>query len=403
MTPPNPWRNRLGNLALLLGTLTISYLLIEWLLFTLFLHALPLGVHGSLPADIVPLAQSSKRATVPRDYVALVGDSYAAGYGDWHEEHSRLTNAPFHSAHLIHDATGRDVISFGQGGAGSFDGIVYYPLTAHAHLRASRFEVEPPSDVLVYFYEGNDLDDTTITLRRRYVDRYDMERIFDPEYFDGFMREMVEPETARIEQSHGGLSELYFARTVVEAVADKFRDEPERARRPKVESDTHLRIGAEVVKVPLALQAPAMQLTEDETTQAIWVLERSLTYLSKAWPAASIHVIYIPSPLSSYPVASETVRVQSHHERGDTFPAATIPPRSREVCRQVADAAARGGANFVDASGYVWEVTAQQAAHGPRDWKHLNRVGQEALARAAVTALTRPDTGHACSNTPDGW
>jgi hypothetical protein len=47
MTHSNPWRRRLGNLALLLGSLTVTYLLIEWLLFTLFLHALPLGAHGS--------------------------------------------------------------------------------------------------------------------------------------------------------------------------------------------------------------------------------------------------------------------------------------------------------------------------------------------------------------------
>lgn len=402
-TRAGAWRHRLANLGLLLGSLTVTYVLIEWMLFTLFLHALPLGVHGSLPPDIQPLAQSSKRATVPRDYVALVGDSYAAGYGDWHEAQSRLTNAPFHSAHLIHAATGRDVVTFGQGGAGSFDGIVYYPLAAYAHLRASRFDVEPPRDVLVYFYEGNDLDNNLVTLRRHYMDRFDVERIYEPEYFDDFMRQLVEPETARIEAAHGRLSELYFARTVTSAIMGRFRKEPDRPKRKKIDTETRLRVGAEEVKVPLALQGPAMELNEEETRLAVYVLERSLAYLARAWPAASLHVIYIPSPLSSYPILSETVRVQTYHDRRDTFPAAAIPPRSRELCGMVADAARRSGVSFLDASGYIWDLASRQTAHGPLDWKHLNREGQEALARAAATALSADAAGHTCSAVPEGW
>ena len=146
-----------------------------------------------------------------------------------------------------------------------------------------------------------------------------------------------------------------------------------------------------------------MRDLEEETRLAVYVLERSLAYLAEAWPTASLHVIYIPSPLSSYPVLSETVQVQAYHDRGTTYPAATIPPRSRKLCGMVADATRRSGVSFVDASGYIWDVASRQAAHGPLDWRHLNRAGQEALARADVTALSGSDAGHACSETPKEW
>jgi len=67
-----PWVRRSAKLALLLVSLTVSYGVVEWLLFTHFLHLLPSGLQGSLPIDIEPLSQSSKRGTLPRDYVALL-------------------------------------------------------------------------------------------------------------------------------------------------------------------------------------------------------------------------------------------------------------------------------------------------------------------------------------------
>ena len=99
--------------------LLFTLLVVEFLLFPLLLPRTPLRLHVYLDDGVRPLAQSSKAGVVPEDYVALVGDSYAQGRGDWLLGQDPDGNGPFHSAHVLHERSGRDVLSFGRGGTGS--------------------------------------------------------------------------------------------------------------------------------------------------------------------------------------------------------------------------------------------------------------------------------------------
>jgi hypothetical protein len=387
----------MANLAVAATSLALSYLAVELLVFTFLLSRLPFVLHRAVP-EVQPLAQSSKRATVPRDYVALVGDSYAEGAGDWfwnRVEESPLTNPPFHSAHLIHRQTGRDVISFGQAGAGSIDGMVYYPLTAYARLRASRFAVEAPSDVLVYFYEGNDLDDNLAFYARHYQPRFDGARLRDEEYFAQFVRGLVEPEVRRIEDGRHWWHEQYFLLTLLRTWFLVRGLEAPQPATPASTGDAavSVRIGGQEVRIATPLQAPSLELTADETELGLLLFEQALAYLKRAWPQAGIAVVYIPAPASSYRLASKYIRIQSYHGRLESVPAESVGPRSRQLCAAIAAIARRRGAGFADASAWVWKVTATAAAHGPRDWKHFNRRGQQALAHAAVAALSAGAAG----------
>src|SRR5262249_58772548 len=71
-----------------------------------------------LPETPGVLAQSTKAHFVPRDYVAILGDSFAEGLGDALLAAGNNEARAFHAAHVLHDLTGRDVVSFGRGGAG---------------------------------------------------------------------------------------------------------------------------------------------------------------------------------------------------------------------------------------------------------------------------------------------
>ena len=129
-----------------------------------------LAYHEYLPNDVRILAQSSKYGLVPRNHVALLGDSYGAGRGDWYFKAIDLDpfgNPPFHSANVIHELTGFDVVSFAQPGTGSFDGIVYNPIKYYEMLRSRGFSLSPPSRIIIYFYEGNDIEDN-LTFSGRY-------------------------------------------------------------------------------------------------------------------------------------------------------------------------------------------------------------------------------------------
>src|SRR4029453_18513081 len=113
------------SLCLLVG----FYLFSEFILFPIFLNRIPLRYHGYLSDSIWILAQSSKDGVIPEDYVALVGDSYAQGAGDWLLSSYPWTNQDYSSAHVLYRFLNRDVISFGRGRSGSLRGIVAQPVS----------------------------------------------------------------------------------------------------------------------------------------------------------------------------------------------------------------------------------------------------------------------------------
>ena len=73
------------NLTLLLASFFLMMAFGEWL-FPKFIGKLPLRLYGLVDKDLRILAQSSKNNLLPKGYIALTGDSYAVGAGDWLNE-----------------------------------------------------------------------------------------------------------------------------------------------------------------------------------------------------------------------------------------------------------------------------------------------------------------------------
>jgi len=154
------FRTRLVNFSVALVATIVSYFLIEALFFRVILPVADPSVRPQLPETPGVLAQSSKAHFVPRDYVAILGDSFAEGLGDALLAAGNNEARAFHAAHVIHDLTGRDVVSFGRGGAGSAEGLVRQPAHILAGSRCLMFPtIEDPDRIFAYFYEGNDIQD----------------------------------------------------------------------------------------------------------------------------------------------------------------------------------------------------------------------------------------------------
>ena len=75
-------RARLSNAGLVLVSLLLAYLALDFGLFHRFVDKVPLALNPQL-GRIKVLGQSSKAGPEPHDYIAVFGDSYAAGAGDW--------------------------------------------------------------------------------------------------------------------------------------------------------------------------------------------------------------------------------------------------------------------------------------------------------------------------------
>ena len=157
------------NLMLFLTSIFFIIGVGEWL-FPKFIGKLPLRLYGLVDKDLRILAQNSKKNLLPKRYIALTGDSYAVGAGDWLNEvrKSNFFGSPDYSAaHLIHKKTGIDVVSFGRAGAGSFDGIWLEPVTQFLYINSVRdYKLSPPKDILIFFYEGNDIYDNIQFLQK---------------------------------------------------------------------------------------------------------------------------------------------------------------------------------------------------------------------------------------------
>jgi hypothetical protein len=163
---PRSSKRWLGNLVSFVVSIVFSY----FILGSLFLRLAP----GLIPwvNSQVPMAanlwwQPSAPDPSSNDYLALLGDSYAEGVGDWKAQQVDFTS-PSHSADVIHRLTGRNILSYGRRGAGSAEGLVRLPALALGAGECFYFpSLQRPQEVVYYFYEGNDLEDNIEFMNKR--------------------------------------------------------------------------------------------------------------------------------------------------------------------------------------------------------------------------------------------
>lgn len=388
-------RVRLSGACLSALSLACALALLELGAFRGALDRLPLRWHGYLPRALRVLAQSSKGGVIPKDYTALLGDSYAEGFGDWFLQADPLANGAYGSQHLLHEKTGRDVVSLGQSGNGSLSGLVGTPLGILDYLAATAFfRVPPPSRLVVYFYEGNDLDDNLRDLNERFDPGWDRGRLRDPGYFGSFIARAVVADSplGRERAAFRWYDNFFFLRFAGNVAVYRW----EQWRRPMpIVSDrwedgkiNRARVAGREKPLPDGLQGPSLELSPAEVEQGLYVFEQALRYLTARFPSRPVCVVYVPSPLACYRLTSPRVAIESYWRRSAVFPARDVGRRSETIAAGVAAAARRQGASFLDARPALRAAAAEGFVHGPEDWKHFNHRGYEALAEVVTPAVT---------------
>ena len=399
------------NMALAVVSTLAAYIVLEWLVYPALLPNLPLRLH-QYTGDLYVLAQSSKAGTVPKDYIAVVGDSYAKGNGDWLLEADPSGNGPFHSLHVLNELSGRDVLTFGTTNTGSLKGMVTSPLSQFSAVQGSPwYALDPPQQIVVYVYEGNDFTDNIRDLRRLRRRGENPAASPDAAAIEAFVarqaRQAANASPARAPVlSFAGNAIAGGYQTVAEMLglreppSNKWAELPTGDGAPPPPPTVAL-IGGERQTLPAYLQSASLELTEAELDLAIQVMRVSMAAMRDAWPRADLAVVYIPSPLSAYDLQSTTVSTQSYLKRETIFPTAVAMRRSDRLCRATGEVAAALGAAFFDARPAIRAVAGQRLIHGPRDWKHFNRAGHTALGRAVNGLLADgPSDGGRCATLP---
>jgi len=378
-------RAAIVNALLAIASTVLCYVAMEYAVFRLALPYLPVDVRPHLPDMVDVLAQNSKAGYLPHDYVALLGDSYAEGLGDWLLQVGGDRNKPFHSAYVIREATGRDVVSFGKGGAGSAEGIVFRPARVFPSYRCSVFPaLEFPRQMFVYFYEGNDVDDNAYFLSK--VDgRY---RRTDGGAIDRYLAEEYAITTPwhchwQLADFMISMASFAFRYHVLGLPVDNCGTEAPRAN--------HLIVGDRIVEAP-ALQGPSLLPVGDAPIRAgMDVLAHSLSWLRRRFPGVPVVLVYVPSALSVYRLAGDSLHSVAYCVGVNVVrsaPTAEIEQK-HDFIRDIArDIAGHQGIPFVDATPVLRAAAAAKVIHGPRDWDHFNEIGYRALG-ALVAAHVR--------------
>jgi hypothetical protein len=79
-------------------------------------------------------------------------------------------------------------------------------------------------------------------------------------------------------------------------------------------------IGSELVSLPNELQSPSLELTAEELNLGTYVFEQAVLYLKNFFSRSKIRIVYVPSTLESYEIASVEVDIQSLENRARRFP-----------------------------------------------------------------------------------
>lgn len=371
------------NALLALGSVLLSFIAVEAVVEHFLITRVPLKFAFALSDGVELLAQSSKKERLPRDYIALVGDSYAQGKGDWVYEADPNRNSPYHSAHLIQQRTGRDVVSFGKAGMGSIGGLVVEPAARyrfiHDHIDS---DLQPPAEIWAYFYAGNDLKDNLEDLQRGFFRKHSAADLDNDRIFQAFIQNRVAQRGVGpyppLSINTGWLLKSTFR--VLLNTLKPARDAELAFSGVAGGSINRARVGEQTVAIPDGLQGPALDLDDQQFQQGVRVFQASLRALREEFPGARVTVVYIPSVLEAYQMVSEQVSyVVQRRQPAQTAATARLWRNSNRLCGAVQDIAKAQDAAFRDARPALRTAAAQQLIHGPRDWKHLNQAGNRAL------------------------
>ena len=364
-----------ANALLLFVSIAVTYLVASFVIFRFLLPHLSLNLHPHFPDIAEVFAQTSKAGTVPRDYIALLGDSYAEGQGDGLLAANGDRAEVQHSAHVLHRLTGRDVVSLGLGGAGSVQAMVRQPariLNGNCFLYP---RLDPPRQIVVYFYEGNDLDENGYivgrvagegAVTRETIARYVSERYGAPRRF------AASPISAR-RCSRWGTSSSPTRRASRRCASPRPATRCWRAER----RTRRLRCRS---RPPNAI-ARALEAS-------FTVFDVSLEWLRQNF-SAPVTVVYLPSPAAIYRHAESSVDVYMRWPLNEVqaMPAADIYAASQRTCERIRELTLARGARFIDMRPALRAAAASAVIHGPQDWNHFNAAGYRVLGETLAGSI----------------
>ena len=404
---------RLKNTLTVIVSIVVFLLVLEVVVLNWLMPLMPLKVHHHFYSFRI-LAQPTKQAALPNNYVAILGDSFAHGAGDWLFSADHNNNPPFHSTHVIHKSTGRDVVSFASSGRGSIDGLILDPVRVFETINSSPFiKIPPPETVVIYFYEGNDLANNVRDIFRQQLVGMKPRNVTAPSKFSAQVTPIMTWHARRyLDRPSNTFKRFIYvtrgffnlARRNWKIVTGSEVAQPHEVVTANLLGNAHswlqrdglnlIRVGAFVAGAP-DLQGPSVELEAEELGVGAELFERSLEFIRGYFPESKFLVVYIPSPLSIYEfVDGKAIAVLQVPDRTLLkVSSSQIREASTMICMLILAATKRTKTRFLDTRHAFRKAAREELLHGPMDEDHFNQRGYSILGELVATRLVGKDDG----------
>ena len=380
--PTSRLRDGLTSLAITVALLTIVNFALVYLSPTIFTQpSFPRAFMNHVDPCYQAFYHDTHGATF-RNWIAVVGDSYAAGSGDEFLGGKR----DYGISPKLRSRTGERLFIFARAGFGSINAA------SELKLCMSMFNdsfllphVDQPKELLFVFYEGNDLNNNVDHLRRNKKG----ERV------ELFVRDQIAHPNNEWQRRIGLRLPLYGL------IFGSFADLCQTAwdgltgRSPKAASNTRDRakkgaarapmhrnyaiIGHQARLVPGVSQSAAAELT-GRLDVPLQVFYESVLAANRYLPGTPVKIVYLPSVVTTY-AWQDPVQIHAYHTKNPVFTTTRDNDiQSRRIRKSIAEFAGRNHFGFIDPTARLQEAAQSRFIHGTRDPKHFNADGNWIIA-----------------------
>lgn len=339
-----------------------------------------------------------------RDWIAVVGDSYAAGSGD-----EFLDRKPDYGIFpKLRSLTHGNYFVFARGGFGNINAAKELMLCMNIFNDSFLLpRIESPKEVMFLFYEGNDLDNNFDHLQHSAdsepVGRFVRDQVSRP---DGAGRRALALHFPLFYLIGGQFSRLGRVLPGYDRNDSKKKSEtgggagnpdgPAAAGDP--DGNTAI-IRGDPRLFPGNPQSASAELT-GRLDLPLQVFFESVLTLKERLPGTRITIVYMPSVVTAY-TWQDPIRVEAYHTDAPVFTTNRDNDAQSHLIRQaITDFAASNQLGFVDPTASLQSAAATEFIHGPRDWRHLNSKGNWIVARSLADWPGAPTTPGATAEPP---
>jgi hypothetical protein len=250
--------------------------------------------------------------------------------------------------------------------------------------------IEPPARIFAFFFEGNDIQDNFVFLKKVKA-KYGSD---DAQAIDRYLSEVYAYFLKW--QCH-----LYLGDTIGRIIkfAIEYRNFTINDLRPEQPGGNIITVNGRSIDAPSPLVGPALENDETGMQAGIEVFDRSLAWLRKRFASLPITTVYIPSPLAIYQLNGTIIcRIEPEEAglKGKTSPE-EVTRHSDHLCNLVRAVSTHRDVGFIDARPMLRAAAATEIIHGPIDWTHLNEKGYRALAGMLASRLGERQSNDACN------